>query len=300
MRTICSRVCPQRPCTFRSNTGLRIVPALPWRMRELARNLPLGGDEQEWGRGMFDRVKGWAASILAASAGLLLLGFGIGTSPAMPGYAVVFVDDGSKSFIAPQCEKIWRGKATETFDLMRRTTASEAEKLHYKPDYDCIQTGAFAQDGPSLSGLLLEKIGILPRKKYWWDTPFQTENGVVYPGVTPVAAVGAAVESDGTPTFCYEGNPQQANGDKPELTIDQQDICGEIAIRHLQASGTMPTETADQIVNRTLADENACSAPIPTTATGRSRPPTPDEVVACVTEREIARFRSEKAGGNAP
>jgi hypothetical protein len=74
----------------------------------------------------------------------------------------VFVDDATKTVIAPQCAKEWQRRPTKTFDLLRRTTMGEAERLNYELDYECKETGVFSQDGPSLPSLLLIKIGILP------------------------------------------------------------------------------------------------------------------------------------------
>jgi hypothetical protein len=212
----------------------------------------------------------------------------------MPPYAVVFVDDTSKSVIAPQCIAGWQNTPGKTFGLMRRTTAGEAERLHYKPDYDCVQTGAFYQDGPSLSTFFLEKLGILAQSKYWWDMPFRMEDGVIYyPGITPVAALRAKAEPDGTPEFCYAGNPKQPNGDKPELTPSQLDICGHFATLHLKANGTMPTETPDQLIHRWSDENGACSAPVSAQKGGPKTPPSQDEVAACVEKTELARLHAE-------
>ena len=243
---------------------------------------------------VWGKLKGWAAGLLVICGGLLYMGFGVETSVSMPPYAVVLVDDTSKSFIAPQCVAAWQNGPAKTFGLMRRTTASEAYKLHYEPDYDCVQTGALSQDGPSFSGVLLEKLGILPRKKYWWDMPFRTDDGVIYyPGTTPVAAIRAKAEPDGTPEFCYEGNPRQSNGAIPDLTPSQMDICGQFATRHLKANGTMPTDTADQLIGRWSNENGACSVPVSARKGGPKRAPTQDEVTACVVKTETARLHAE-------
>ncbi len=130
---------------------------------------------------MWSKVTRGVQVFLLACAVLFVAGFGLETSVGMPGYAVVFVDDTARTFLAPQCAGDWQRKPTRTFDLLRRTTASEAYRLHYNPDYDCVQTSAFAPDGRSVSGILLESMGLLPKKKYWWDMPYRTESGVVYP-----------------------------------------------------------------------------------------------------------------------
>lgn len=119
------------------------------------------------------------------TGGILLLGFGIETNDTMPGYAVIFVDDASKTYIAPQCVNEWQNKPTKTLNIIRRTTADEARKLNYEPDYDCRETGAFAPDGRTLIGLILVKIGILSPISHWWDQPYRTEEGIVWPSSKP-------------------------------------------------------------------------------------------------------------------
>lgn len=120
-------------------------------------------------------------SLAVILGGLIYFSFGIETLDPMPSYAVVLVDDISKTYLAPQCVEQWQSKPTKTVDLLRRTTAGEAYRQHYIPDSDCRETGAFSQDGYSLPLLLLVKAGVLPPKKHWWDMPYRTENGVVYP-----------------------------------------------------------------------------------------------------------------------
>jgi hypothetical protein len=120
-------------------------------------------------------------AIAAVFGGLIYFSYGIKTSESMPSYAVVFVDDISKTYLAPQCVEEWQTKPTKTVDLLRRTTAGEAYRRQYIPDSDCRETGAFSEDGYPLPLLLLVKTGVLPPKKHWWDMPYRTENGVVYP-----------------------------------------------------------------------------------------------------------------------
>jgi len=120
-------------------------------------------------------------SLAAILGGLIFFSFSIETLDSIPSYAVVLVDDVSKTYLAPQCAEEWPTKPTKTVDLLRRTTAGEAHRLHYSPDSDCRETGAFSQLGYSLPLFLLVKAGVLPPKEQWWDMPYRTETGVVYP-----------------------------------------------------------------------------------------------------------------------
>jgi hypothetical protein len=121
--------------------------------------------------------------VLGVAGALLLLGFGIGSSLPMPGYARVYLDDDAKTYIATPCLAGWQQQKSQTMSFLRLGTASEAIGLGYGSDRLCRETGAFVEDDRSLTGLLLEKVGILPPIRHWWDAPYRTEDGaVVQPG----------------------------------------------------------------------------------------------------------------------
>jgi hypothetical protein len=114
---------------------------------------------------------------------IVLIGFGIGSTDPMPYYAVGFLDDTNKTFVALPCVDEWRSRPTQTIDVVRRGTAGEAYKLGYKMDSECREAGGYSEDGRSLTGLMLVRLGVLPTLVHWWDRPYRTEDGtVVYPG----------------------------------------------------------------------------------------------------------------------
>jgi hypothetical protein len=122
-------------------------------------------------------------SALGIAAVLIFVGFGIGSIDSMPPYAVVFLDDTSKTFIALPCIEEWRSRPTHTVDVMRRGTAVDAHRLGYKIDLACRDAGGYSEDGRSLTGTILVKLGVLDPLTHWWDRPYRTEDGtVVYPG----------------------------------------------------------------------------------------------------------------------
>jgi hypothetical protein len=119
---------------------------------------------------------------LAAVAAIAMFGFGIGSIDPMPSYAVVFLDDTNKTFIALPCIDEWRSRPSQTTDLVRRGRAAEARKLGYKVDAKCREAGGYSEDGRSLTGLALVWLRILPPLVHWWDKPYRTEDGtVIYP-----------------------------------------------------------------------------------------------------------------------
>ena len=114
---------------------------------------------------------------------IVLIGLGIGTIDLMPNYAVVFLDDTEKTFIALPCIDEWRSRPTKTADIVKRSTAGEAGMLGYKTDKECREAGGYSAEGRSLTGLMLVRLGVLAPLTQWWDKPYRTEDGtVVYPG----------------------------------------------------------------------------------------------------------------------
>jgi len=91
------------------------------------------------------------------------IGFGVGVSKSPPKHAVVFVDSTEKTYFAPPCVKGLGERTTLT-----ESTIGKVYSLKLNPDPECRDTGAFLQDARSLSGQLLQKIGILnPLKSRW-------------------------------------------------------------------------------------------------------------------------------------
>jgi len=120
---------------------------------------------------------------LGIAAVLIVAGLGIGTIDSMPPYAVVFLDDTSKTFIALPCIEEWRSRQTKTVDFVWRGTAGDARRLGYEIDLACRDAGGYSEDGRSLTGIILVKLGVLEPLTHWWDWPYRTEDGtVVYSG----------------------------------------------------------------------------------------------------------------------
>jgi hypothetical protein len=121
-------------------------------------------------------------SAVGGVVALLAIGFGVGSIDLAPPYAVVFIDDSSKTYIALPCIDEWQHRATTVVDVVRRGTVRDAIQLGYRKDDRCREAGGFQEDGRSLSGLILERVGILSPLEPWWDKPYRTEDGeVVFP-----------------------------------------------------------------------------------------------------------------------
>jgi hypothetical protein len=132
---------------------------------------------------MHSRFMKLVAGIFGVVAILVWFGLGTGSIDTMPYYAVGFLDDTNKSFIALPCIDEWRARPTKSVDVVRRSTAGEAYKLGYKMDDQCREAGGYSEDGRSLIGLMLVRLGVWSPLTHWWDKPYRTEDGtIVYPG----------------------------------------------------------------------------------------------------------------------
>ena len=103
----------------------------------------------------------WAAASAGAAAALFGLGFGIATSIDAPPGALVQVDAASRTYFAPSCRQISSALGIATLD--------NARKLGFSPDARCVELGGFVQRSRSLSGQLLEKLGLLAPLPSRWN-----------------------------------------------------------------------------------------------------------------------------------
>jgi hypothetical protein len=112
---------------------------------------------------------------------LLLASFGVETTDRMPPYGIVFIDYSTKTYIALPCVEKRRYDPDLKTSMLKLSTRREARKIGYSSDDKCRNAGGFAEDGRSLGGILLVKLGILPPLKHWWDKPYRTEDDIIYP-----------------------------------------------------------------------------------------------------------------------
>jgi hypothetical protein len=93
---------------------------------------------------------------------LFALGYYIEIIPNMPHYALLYVDDNNRTYFALPCVK--------NLENLRLCTAADAYKLKYKPDPQCRDQGGFTQEGRSLIGYLLERIGLIDPLPSRWNS----------------------------------------------------------------------------------------------------------------------------------
>ena len=94
---------------------------------------------------------------------LIFLGFGIGASVIAPEHVLVVIDADKKAYFAPPC-------VPEQMPRMPQITIGQARKLGLNPDSACRDAGGFVQEARSLSGQMLERIGILSALRPRWNS----------------------------------------------------------------------------------------------------------------------------------
>ena len=111
------------------------------------------------------KIRRTAATASGVLSVLFLLGFGVETKTIAPTNAQAYLDDQRRLYFAPPCV----GKQER--EQLRRSTLSEAYQLKYnKPDDECREAYGFVQEGRSLSGSVLERIGALPELQSRWNS----------------------------------------------------------------------------------------------------------------------------------
>jgi hypothetical protein len=120
--------------------------------------------------------------------GALFLGFGAETVVSMPDHASILVDPQTSTYLAPSCISVPDSVApmlvteltsARTLDdssraIFRATglmsmPAIARREMKLRPNRACRDAAAFEQEGRSLSGLALQRLGILPPLRSRWN-----------------------------------------------------------------------------------------------------------------------------------
>jgi hypothetical protein len=117
-----------------------------------------------------DKVKGKAVFPLKQIGIIILLpliiGLAISTTQTVPDHALLYVDDVTKTYIAPP----WFIENKKLHYLhLRLVPAKEAHRLKYSPDAKCRDSDGFIQEGRSLTGIFFEYIGLLKPLPSRWN-----------------------------------------------------------------------------------------------------------------------------------
>jgi hypothetical protein len=92
----------------------------------------------------------------------LLAGFFFVPTHPLPDHAIVLLDDRHHTYLSPGCA----GKRKTAYRVAR---AAEARRLNYQPEEKCRQAGGFSQEGRSITGNFLMRLGLLPPLPSRWN-----------------------------------------------------------------------------------------------------------------------------------
>lgn len=108
-----------------------------------------------------DRWRMLLTAIIVAVIALLFLDLGFPPTLEAPPHAQVLIDETAGVYFAPSCEV---GRLLATIPL------AQARELGFKPDQACLSEEEFTQPGRSITGRLLEGIGILGEPESRWNS----------------------------------------------------------------------------------------------------------------------------------
>lgn len=123
-----------------------------------------------------DKFKKIGLSIFSICVVLFLFGLSIGTVFTCPDNALLLIDEGRGEYFAPPClmhteynksEKIFEFAQKNNLKVLQR---KEILRKNLNPNVECREENGFIEDGRSISGRLLEKIGILPKFESRWNS----------------------------------------------------------------------------------------------------------------------------------
>ncbi len=128
-----------------------------------------------------EKLNRYAKSVLIGAGMLLFLGLGIDSSGSAPPEAFVAADLSSNTYFGPNCVSVvppgWMadGGSLGTIDQLESsgftmTTIEQVREAGFGPDPDCREQGEFISEGRSLTGMLLESVGVLSPLPPRWNS----------------------------------------------------------------------------------------------------------------------------------
>jgi hypothetical protein len=124
---------------------------------------------------MLQKLKLILLGIVLIPLFLLFIGFGLETTLTTPDHSYVLVDKSSNEYYSPPCiMSSGYDDANRIYEFAEINSLEVVEKIHandknYKPNPECRDNQGFIQEGRSMSGSFLEKLGILPELESRWN-----------------------------------------------------------------------------------------------------------------------------------
>lgn len=123
-------------------------------------------------------MKNVVITFLVVGVGVLAIAFGIGVHNTMPDYAGVFLANNSKTYVPLPCFRQWMNRSPG-YDEGELSTAGDARKRGYRVAEGCQQFLVGVEQ--SIGSSFLRDQGFLSPTREWWDQPYRTDAGMVYP-----------------------------------------------------------------------------------------------------------------------
>lgn len=128
-----------------------------------------------------ERLKAGATMAFVILALAVVGAFGIASHNAMPNYAGVYLIPATKTYVPLPCMKRWKQTPGHVEAALR--TAGEARNRRYRVEDGCQEYLMGEQQ--SIGSSFLRDKGLLAPVKEWWDQPYRTDTGMIYPGKRP-------------------------------------------------------------------------------------------------------------------
>lgn len=122
-----------------------------------------------------EKIKKIGLYLLATPIVLFWIGFGLETVSTCPDNTLLFVDEQTKEYFAPPCIML---DGFDNVDRIKQFAIEHNLKVYrdkdltgkgLSPNPECRDRKGLTEDGRSLSGGFLEKIGLLPKFKSRWN-----------------------------------------------------------------------------------------------------------------------------------
>ncbi len=126
-----------------------------------------------------EKLRTFGGWMVALAITALAVSCSVGVASSMPDYAGVYINADSKTYIPLPCFKKWRDKPSTEREVVDLSTAGKARSLRYRVEEGC--EAYIMGPSQSLLGSWLTDLGFFGRAEEWWDRPYRTEDGIVYP-----------------------------------------------------------------------------------------------------------------------
>ena len=137
---------------------------------------------------LLNRIVNWLRAGAITLGVLFLLGFGLETELSMPYNARVFINPHDNRYISPPCLRLTpeqerqlaegmkeQGSYRDSMSVLVKVTglypaiAQEMHEQKFRAEQSCADQDGFSMTDRSVSGILLQRVGVLPPLPRRWN-----------------------------------------------------------------------------------------------------------------------------------